>query len=85
MFEKFLKFFSADGKDPAKAESSQKLNIIVVAVGLFAILLFLMILFDDNKKTEENVGEFKIVNEEKAVKTKWIGQVAPEVEVSNKK
>ena len=87
MFEKFLKFFSADNKDPAKVESNQKFNVIVIATGLFAILMFLMILLDsDNKKEkEDNVGEFEIVNEEKAVKTKWIGQVAPEVEISNQK
>jgi len=86
MLEKILKFFSADGKDPSKAESSQKLNVIVIASGLFVILMFLMLLFeDDNKKKESNIGEFKIVNEDEVVKTKWIGQVAPEVEISNKR
>lgn len=86
MLEKILKFFSADNKDPAKAESSQKFNVIVIGIGLFAILMFLMMLFEsDNKKKEDNIGEFKIVSEDKAVKTKWIGQVAPEVEISNKR
>ena len=86
MLEKILKFFSADNKDPAKAESSQKFNALVIAIGLFAILMFLMMLFEsDNKKKEDNIGEFKIVSEDKAVKTKWIGQVAPEVQISNQK
>jgi len=86
MLEKFLKFFSVDGKNPAEAEKSQKMNVIVIGVGLFAILMFLMLLLgDDNKDKKENIGQFKIVNKDEAVKTKWIGQIAPQVEISNQK
>lgn len=86
MFEKILKFFSADNKNPIEAEKSQKFNIIVIGVGLFAILFFLMMLVGgDNKKSNKDIGQFKIVNENEAVKTRWIGQVAPQVEVSNKR
>jgi conjugal transfer pilus assembly protein TraB len=86
MFEKILKFFSAENKNPAEAEKSQKFNIIVIGVGLFAILFFLMLLVgEDNNTNQKDIGKFQIVNENEAVKTKWIGQVAPQVEISNEK
>jgi len=82
MFEKILKFFSAD-KDPNNAEKHQKLNLIIIGTGLFAILMFLMLLFGgDNNTKKSNIGQFKIVNENEAVKTKWMGQVAPQVEIT---
>jgi len=84
--EKILKFFSTENKDPASAEKSQKMNIIVIGVGLFAILMFLMLLLgDDNQKKKNQIGQFKIVNENEAVKTKWIGEVAPEIQISSQK
>ncbi len=82
MFEKILKFFSAD-KDPNNAEKTQKLNIIIIGTGLFAIIVFLMMLFGGNNNNNKNsIGKFQIANENQAVKTRWIGQVAPQVEVT---
>ena len=83
MFEKILKFFSAD-KDPNNAEKTQKLNIIIIGTGLFAIIVFLMMLFggNNNNKNKSNIGKFQIANENQAVKTRWIGQVAPQVETT---
>jgi conjugal transfer pilus assembly protein TraB len=85
MLDKILKFFSADNKNSLDVEKSQKFNIIVIGVGLFAILFFLMLLVGDDSKQKKDIGEFKIVNENEAVKTKWIGEVAPQVEISNQK
>ncbi len=82
MFEKILKFFSAD-KDPNNAEKNQKLNLIIIGTGLFAIIIFLMLLLGgDSNQQKNNLGKFKIVNENEAVKTKWMGQVAPQVEIT---
>ena len=86
MWEKFLKFFSADDKNPVDAEKTQKTNILIIGGGLFLIIVFMMIFLgdDNNKKEYNNIGKFKIVNEDDLVKTKWIGQVAPEVQNSQK-
>ena len=86
MLEKILKFFSADNKKPSEAEKTQKMNVIVIGVGLFAILMFLMlVLGGDNNQKKKDIGEFKIVNENEAVKTKWLGEVAPQVQISTQK
>ena len=83
MFEKIFKYFSAD-KDPNNAEKNQKLNIIIIGTGLFAIIIFLMLLFSgNNNQKKNNLGKFQIVNENQAVKTRWMGQVAPQIELSN--
>ena len=83
MFEKLLKIFSPDNKDPNEAEKTQKLNLIIIGTGLFAIIFFLMLLFGGNNNTQKNkIGKFKIVTENQAVKTRWMGQVAPQVEIT---
>ena len=85
MWEKILKFFSSD-KDPNNAENLQKKNIIVIGIGLFIIMVFAMMLLDNgNGNTQkEKIGQFKIVNEEQAVKTKWIGQASTELQVTKR-
>ncbi len=84
MWEKIYKFFSVD-KNPNEAENIQKKNIIIIGISLFAILLFLMfIVDDDNTKKREKIGEFKIITDNEAAKTTWVGKVAPEVQVTNK-
>ncbi len=85
MLEKILNFFSTD-KNPDDAEKLQKKNVIVIGVSLFAIILFLMFVIggDENTNKKNKIGEFKIVTDNEAAKTAWIGKVAPEVEVTNK-
>lgn len=85
MWEKILKFLSAD-KDPNNAENLQKKNIIVIAIGLFTIIVFMMMLLDNgnNNNQKKEIGQFKIVNEEQAVKTKWMGQASTELQVTKR-
>jgi len=83
MLDKLLAILGND-KDPNNAEDNQKKNLTVISVGLTTILIFLIILLGDDNKKKEDVGDFKIVNEEEMAKTKWVGQAATEVAQSKK-
>ena len=86
MLDKLKNLFSND-KNPAEAEKNQKLNQIIIGGGAFTLLILIMFIFgDDNtNKKYDNIGDFKIVNEDKMVKTKWIGEASTDVMLTNKK
>ena len=82
MLDKILSIFSNDS-DPANAQDTQKKNLVIITIALVTILFFLMMIFsDDDSKKKEDIGDFKIVNEEKMAKTKWVGEAAVDVRQS---
>ena len=84
MLDKILSIFGNDS-DPTNAQDSQKKNLIIITIALVTILFFLMMIFsDDNNKKKEDIGDFKIVNEEKMAKTKWVGEAAVDISQSKK-
>lgn len=84
MSDIFLKLFSND-RDPSNAENNQKMNKILIFVGLFVVMAVLLMMVSDEKKTEKrDVGSFKIVEEDAMAKTRWVGDAAVDMKIAKK-
>lgn len=84
MSDIFLKLFSND-RDPSNAENNQKMNKILIFIGLFvAMAVLLMMVSDDKKEEKRDVGSFKIVEEDTMAKTRWVGDAAVDMKIAKK-
>ncbi|AII15632.1 conjugal transfer protein TraB (plasmid) [Campylobacter iguaniorum] len=84
MSDIFLKLFSND-RDPSNAENNQKMNKILIFIGLFvAMAVLLMMVSDEKKEDKRDVGSFKIVEEDTMAKTRWVGDAAVDMKIAKK-
>lgn len=87
MMNKILSIFSSDN-DPSNAESNQKLNKVLIFIGIFVVLaVLLMMVGDDDKKSNKDnrdIGKFTIVDEDKMAKTRWVGDAAVDLKMAKK-
>jgi len=80
----FLKLFSND-RDPSNAENNQKMNKVLIFIGLFVVMAVLLMMVSDDKKTEKrDIGSFKIVDEDTMAKTHWVGDAAVDMKIAKK-
>ncbi|MDD3476971.1 MAG: TraB/VirB10 family protein [Sulfurimonas sp.] len=80
----FLKLFSND-RDPSNAENNQKMNKVLIFIGLFvAMAVLLMMVSDEKKEDKRDVGSFKIVEEDTMAKTRWVGDAAVDLKIAKK-
>lgn len=80
----FLKLFSND-RDPSNAESNQRVNKILIFVGLFVVMGVLLMMVNDEKEDKQrDVGSFKIVKEDAMAKTRWVGDAAVDLKIAKK-
>jgi len=75
-------------KSVHNAKKNQNMLKIIVAVGLSLIVFAYAFLTTDNNKVKKEhpktkIDYSKLLNEEEAVKTKWMGKVSQQVEKSN--
>lgn len=54
MSDIFLKLFSND-RDPSNAENNQKMNKILIFIGLFVAMAVLLMMVSDDKKEEKEM------------------------------
>jgi len=84
MSEIFLKLFSND-RDPSNAENNQKMNKVLIFIGLFiAMVVLLMMVSDEKKEEKRDVGSFKIIEEDAMAKTRWVGDAAVDMKIAKK-
>lgn len=83
--DKLLGFFSND-KDPANAESNQKVNKILIFTAFVTVCAVLLLMVDGKKKEpKRDIGSFKIVEEDKMAKTRWVGDAAVDLKLAKKR
>jgi len=85
MVNKVLHFFSND-KDPSNAEGNQKVNKVLIFTALVIVCAALLLMVDGKKKEpKRDIGSFKIIEEDKMAKTRWVGDAAVDLKLAKKK
>jgi conjugal transfer pilus assembly protein TraB len=75
--------------NPNNMKKMQTVVVAIVAAGaLFVAILFAFVTSDDTpqqQRVENNIKHHSLVNEQDMVKTKWIGDVATDVDITKEK
>ncbi|MGE4511273.1 MAG: TraB/VirB10 family protein [Sulfurimonadaceae bacterium] len=75
--------------NPNNMKKMQTVVVAVVAAGaLFVAILFAFVTSDDapqQQRVENNIKHHSLVNEQDMVKTKWIGDVATDIDITKEK
>lgn len=65
--------------DPSGAAKSQKNTKMILLIGVGGLVIIIMMMTGGNGKEKEKIGDFKLVKEEDAVKTRFMGDVKHEM------
>lgn len=72
-------FDKKDTNDNEEIKKSQNIIKIAITAVIFFVLLFTLFSTDDRSAEQSKIGNFKLFEEEKAVKTKWISDAQDEI------
>ena len=78
---KKLDFFSSD-KNPSNAKGSQNITKMVLLFGFVILVVIIIATKGDGGAQKRQIGDFQLVNEEEAVKTRFMGDVKKDMSKS---